>query len=117
MYSKGRRLLIIATTSIRPMLTETQLTEVFDSELRVPPISKLSSLEHILREVELFPTDDELSRAIYQLRGAGFGDDEMETSRLNIGIKKLLSVIEMARQEPDSVGKRLASALLGLSIQ
>ena len=98
------------------MLTETQLTEVFDSELRVPPISKLSSLEHILREVELFPTDDELSRAIYQLRGAGFGDDEMETSRLNIGIKKLLSVIEMARQEPEAIAERLTTALMGLGM-
>lgn len=113
---KGRRLLIIATTSIRPMLTETQLTEVFDAELRVPPISKLRSLEHVLREVDLFPTDEELSHAIFQLRKVGFGDDEMETSRLNIGIKKLLSVIEMSRQEPEAIAERLTTGLMGLGM-
>ena len=98
------------------MLTETQFTEVFDAELRVPPISKLRSLEHILREVELFPSEDALRGAIHQLRKAGFGEDEMDTGRLNIGVKKLLSVIEMARQEPEAIADRLTTALMGLGM-
>lgn len=49
------------------------------------------------------------------LRQAGF-DGQDETSGLNIGIKKLLSVIEMARQEPEAVGERLVTSLMGLGM-
>ncbi|TDL29667.1 AAA-domain-containing protein [Rickenella mellea] len=113
---KGRRLLVLATTSIRSMLTETQLSEVFDSELRVPPISSLRSLDHVLREVDLFAGDEDRRRAIAHLKSAGFGSDDMGTGRLNIGIKKLLSLIEMARQEPDAIAERLTTALMGLGM-
>jgi vesicle-fusing ATPase len=108
---KGRRLLIIATTSIRPLLTELQMADVFDAELRVPPVSSLRSLEHIVREVKLFPNSDERRQGIAMLEQAGFGQE----GRLNIGIKKLLSTIEMARQEPDATGERLTTALMGLA--
>ena len=47
------------------------------------------------------------------LQQAGFGGDS-ETGGLNIGIKKLLSMIEMARQEPEAVGERLVTSLMGL---
>ena len=55
---KGRRLLVIATTSVRPILTDLGLSEVFDSELRIAPISTLSALERVLKEVELFPSSE-----------------------------------------------------------
>jgi vesicle-fusing ATPase len=35
-------------------------------------------------------------------------------SKMQIGIKRLLSIIEMARQEPDNVAERLMNALVGL---
>lgn len=115
---KGRRLLVIATTSLRPILTELGLAETFDSELRVPPISNLAALEYVLREVELFDSSDERRQAIRMLEDAGFAltakDDD--TSRLHIGIKKLLSVIEMARQEPENVALRLTTGLMGLGM-
>lgn len=98
------------------MLTETQLSEVFDAELRVPPISSLRALEHVLREVDLFSNDNDRRRAITELQNAGFGSDDMGAGRLNIGIKKLLSVIEMARQEPEAVAERLTTALMGLGM-
>jgi len=114
---KGRRLLIIATSSLRPVLTELGFSEAFDSELRVPPISGLRSLEHVLNEVQLFPTRQATMQAIGMLQQAGFGGPDEETSpRLNIGIKKLLSVIEMSRQEPSSVAERLTGALMGLGM-
>ena len=47
------------------------------------------------------------------LQQAGLGGQDMDTG-LNIGIKKLLSVIEMARQEPEAVGERLVTSLMGL---
>jgi len=109
---KGRRLLILATTAIRPMITEMQMSEIFDSELRVPSIISLRSLEVVFREVDLFPSPKELQRAMAQLEQAGFGQE----GRLNIGIKKLLSTVEMARQEPEEVAERLIGALMGLGL-
>lgn len=117
---KGRRLLILATTSIKPMLVETQLSEVFDAELYVPSISSLDALDIVLREVELFGSEEERWKALEQIKEAGFGSVNRSSMasgmRMEIGIKKLLSVIEMARQEPDSVADRLSSALLGLKM-
>ncbi|KAL5487716.1 SEC18 [Sanghuangporus weigelae] len=113
---KGRRLLIIATTSIKPMLAETQLLEVFDADLRVPPISSLESLDIVLREVELFPTEEERRRAVMQIEEAGFGKTNSYGTQMEIGIKKLLTFIEMARQEPELVAERLTSALMGLKM-
>jgi len=115
---KGRRLLVIATTSLRPILTDLGLGESFDAELRVPPISVLSHLAFVLQELELFPNRKENDRAIAMLRQAGFGEDqdEMNGSRLNIGIKKLLSIVEMARQEPENVADRLVQNLMGLGM-
>jgi len=115
---KGRRLLVIATSSLRPVLTEIGLSESFDSELRVPPISTLRALENVLHEVQLFQTSEEAKNARRLLSQAGFSSDEAdETSATShIGIKKLLSIIEMARQEPDNVAERLTGALMGLGM-
>lgn len=114
---KGRRLLIIATSSLRPILTDLGLSETFDSEMRVPPISNLKALERVLREVELFPSGDERRRALRMLEDAGLGSSKDQlSSKLQIGVKKLLSIIEMARQEPENVAERLAGALMGLGM-
>ncbi|GJE84530.1 vesicular-fusion protein SEC18 [Phanerochaete sordida] len=108
---KGRRLLVIATTSLRPVLTDLGLSESFDSEIRVPPVSSLRSLEAVLDEVDLVKNPRERQQTMQMLQQAGFGSDE---TGLNIGIKKLLSMIEMARQEPENVGERLVTSLMGL---
>lgn len=115
---KGRRLLVIATSSLRPVLTELGLSETFDSELRVPPISNLAALEYVLREVELFGSSQDRRNAIHMLEDAGFAltSQDETTSRLHIGIKKLLSIIEMARQEPENVAQRMTGALMGLGM-
>jgi vesicle-fusing ATPase len=100
------------------VLTEIGLSEVFDSEMHVPPISNLRALEFVLREVELFPNSDERRAAIAHLLEAGFSakPDDERGRPLQIGIKKLLSIIEMARQEPGSVAARLTGALMGLGM-
>jgi len=108
---KGRRLLVIATSSLRPVLTEIGLSEVFDSELHVPSISNVKSLEYVLREVELFQSSNERKEAMRILGEVGFTNDEKQ-----IGIKKLLSIVEMARQEPENTVQRLVGALIGLGI-
>ncbi|KAI0310179.1 hypothetical protein OF83DRAFT_1178839 [Amylostereum chailletii] len=109
---KGHRLLVIATTSLRPMLDDLGLSS-FDAELRVPPITRLSALDRVLEAVELFSDAHSRKRAVAMLRQTGLDD---ESEKLNIGIKKLLSTVEMARQEPEAVAERLTSALMGLGI-
>jgi len=113
---QSRRLLILATSSLRSILADLGLSETFDSEIYVPPITSILSLDRILREVELFPSESQRQDAIRMLTEAGFGTREDGGSRLQIGIKKLLSIIEMARQEPDSVAERLLNGLTGLGM-
>lgn len=95
------------------MLTDLQMSEVFDANTYVPSISTLRSIKKVLREVNLFTREEELNRAMKLLQQAGFNDDEYET-RQQVGIKKLLGIIEMARQEPDEVAERLAQGLANL---
>jgi vesicle-fusing ATPase len=116
---KGRRLLILATTSVRSILSDLGFSESFDSELRVPPITSLRALEYIVHEVELFERREDRKAAIRMLDEAGFGPgSSMDglSSKLQIGVKRLLTVIEMARQEPDNAGQRLVSSLMGLGM-
>jgi len=112
---KGRRLLVIATSSLRHVLTEIGLSEVFDSELHVPSISNLKSIDYVLREVELFQSNDERRAAMHILGEAGFANED-SMNGTHIGIKKLLSIVEMARQEPDNAVQRLVGSLMGLAI-
>jgi vesicle-fusing ATPase len=98
-------------------MTDVGLSETFDSELRVPPIANLAQLEYVLNEVQVFESSSERRRAIRMLEDAGFaqaGDDT--SSKLHIGIKKLLSIVEMARQEPEKVAERLTGGLMGLGM-
>jgi vesicle-fusing ATPase len=68
--------------------------------MRVPLISFLHALEHIIQEVALFPSEQDQRQAIRMLEDAGFGSDRHGLSpRLQIGMNKLLSIIKMARQE------------------
>ncbi|XP_062127102.1 vesicle-fusing ATPase 2 [Drosophila sulfurigaster albostrigata] len=88
---KGRKLLILCTSSRREVLDEMEMLSAFTSVLHV---SNLSSPEHVLTVLE----DSKL-----------FGHEELQNiarnmagKRVCIGIKKLLALIDMARQsEPN----------------
>src|SRR3954451_4471443 len=95
-YYKDRRLLILATTNFeQPDLKNLNMSDCFNSEIYVPNIDKLSSVDHVLKELNLF-NDDERNQAISNLKEV----------KLNIGIKKLLMVIEMCRQDVDDKVKK-----------
>ncbi|KAK0540655.1 transport between ER and Golgi ATPase protein [Tilletia horrida] len=102
---KDRRLLILATTSNKAMLTDMDVADAFLADIRIPSISSIASIEHVLRETELFASEEELARCVQYLRSTGLE----ESGRLQIGIKKLLSEIEMARLDQDPADKLVAA--------
>ncbi|PWN35597.1 AAA-domain-containing protein [Meira miltonrushii] len=102
---KDRRLLILATTSNKPMLSDMEVSDAFLADIRVPSITSLRSVDHVLRQTELFANEEDQARCIELLQSAGLADEE----RLNIGIKKLLSEIEMARLDDDPADKITAA--------
>ncbi|CAG8486068.1 1360_t:CDS:10 [Acaulospora morrowiae] len=92
---KDRRLLILATTNEKSVIEQMGMSDCFNSEIYVPNITDLSSIDVVLRELSLF-NEDERSRVLDKLAG------QVE---LKIGIKKLLMIIEMCRQDVDKVEK------------
>ncbi|KAI0030677.1 AAA-domain-containing protein [Vararia minispora EC-137] len=110
----GHRLLVLATTSLRPMLTDVGL-DAFDAELRVPPITHLAQLPPVLDAARLAP--EEADRALRMLEQAGFDRSEESGGRpLDVGVKRLINIIERAKQQPDAVAERLTSELMGLGM-
>ena len=88
------------------MLNDMDMANAFLADIRVPDITSLRSIDHVLRETQLFKTQEEHLRCMQLLASAGLG----QNGRLSIGIKKLLSEIEMARLDDDPAD-RLTAAL------
>jgi vesicle-fusing ATPase len=110
------------------MLTDMEISDTFLADIRVPSVTSLRSVDHVLRQTGLFQSEEEHDRCMQLLTSAGLGED----GRLNIGIKKvctwshreglhfpladnsplplqLLSEIEMARLDDDPADKLTAA--------
>lgn len=111
---KGRRLLVIATSSLGSHLVDLGLMEIFDAQIKVPPVSTLEQLQEILRAVEFYDASVQ-----HTIRSLPYPRDAVEAETtdmpLLIGIKKLLSIIEMARQEPEDAAIRLVQGLASVN--
>ncbi|KAK0153035.1 Vesicle-fusing ATPase [Merluccius polli] len=94
---KGRKLLIIGTTSRKDVLQEMEMLDAFSTTIHIPNIS---CGEHLLEALELLGSfqEDERAKIAKVVKGRP----------LSIGIKKLLMLIEMAVQVSgrDRYGKR-----------
>jgi hypothetical protein len=88
------------------ILRDLGFSKTFKSELLVPPISSLAPVDKVLSEVALFASDQEKQRAISMI------DKRKVFPKSRIGIKDLLDVIEMARQEQNNIAERLVMSLL-----
>ncbi|KAH9488107.1 hypothetical protein Btru_065387 [Bulinus truncatus] len=84
---KGHKLLIIGTTSRRDVLQDFEMLPLFKTVCHVSAISTSEQLINVLQETDDF-TDVELSFIMKKTAGR----------RLFIGIKTLITVIDMARQ-------------------
>ncbi|KAK3552376.1 hypothetical protein QTP86_011271 [Hemibagrus guttatus] len=84
---KGRKLLIIGTTSRKDVLQEMEMLDAFSTTIH---ISNISTGDHLVEALELLGsfTDAERATIAQQVKG----------KRVWIGIKKLLMLIEMSLQ-------------------
>ncbi|KAM7381217.1 hypothetical protein PAMA_012186 [Pampus argenteus] len=88
---KGRKLLIIGTTSRKDVLQEMEMLDAFSTTIHIPNISRG---EQLVEALELLGSFQEKERASIAKAVKG--------QQLSIGIKKLLMLIEMAAQmDPD----------------
>ncbi|KAK7940211.1 hypothetical protein WMY93_003537 [Mugilogobius chulae] len=88
---KGRKLLIIGTTSRKDVLQEMEMLDAFSTTIHIPNISTGEQLVDALELLGSF-SDKERASIAHQLKG----------KRVWIGIKKLLVLIEMSLQmEPE----------------
>ncbi|XP_021938226.1 vesicle-fusing ATPase 1-like [Zootermopsis nevadensis] len=96
---KGRKLLILCTSSRRQVLEDMEMLSAFTAVLHVPNLSQPDHLMAVLEESDVF-TKKDLSALSRKILG----------HRVFIGIKKLLALIDMARQteEPYRVIKFLS---------
>ncbi|KAH8983746.1 hypothetical protein EDB92DRAFT_2106197 [Lactarius akahatsu] len=101
------RRLVIATTSLHPILADIGLTS-FDAKSRVAPITAdLTVFDRILEAVELFHSTCDRRHAVSMPRQASIG---AEDAWLRIGIKRLLGVVEMARQDSQAFASSLMAS-------
>ncbi|GBB92896.1 hypothetical protein RclHR1_20770002 [Rhizophagus clarus] len=103
---KDRRLLILATTNFgQSELKDLSMSDCFNSEIYVPNVNELESVDHVLKELKLFD-DYEREQAISGLEGV----------ELNIGIKKLLMIIEMCRQDVENRVEKFVDTIKALNV-
>jgi vesicle-fusing ATPase len=99
------------------MVEELEMAELFDTELRIAPVTSLRALEAVLDEVQLLQEPHERRQVMGDIDDAFRPRTRDEQSiygdtKLTIGVKKLLNLTEMARLDPGQVGARLVSSLI-----
>ncbi|KAK7516044.1 vesicle-fusing ATPase [Phyllosticta citriasiana] len=91
---KDRRLLILATTTERSVLQQLDLFDRFDFDIPVPNVQSRKELQHVLEESASFDP-----RQVHDI----ISD---VPDQIGVGIKKILTGIETARQDPQDVTGR-----------
>lgn len=94
---KGKRLLILVTTSNDDMVTAMKISDTFVSKIEIPPIKTLSALLNVIKECDLFESEELFQNFIGEFQLSGLDGN----NRFGVGVKKLLEMIEMARQDVD----------------
>ena len=89
---KGRRLLIIATTSRREVLDQMEMIPAFTDVLHVP---NLSTPDHLLRVIK--------DSGVIGPQGMAELEDKLSNRRANIGMKKLLGLLDMVNQTEEKM--------------
>jgi vesicle-fusing ATPase len=88
---KGRKLLVIATTSERDVMKEFGLYQTFSKVVHVPNVSRGGEILNVLEQLDCFNKNE-----------IDFLSKELRRKSLSIGIKNLLDVIELSKQTTDA---------------
>ncbi|EAW09819.1 AAA family ATPase SEC18 [Aspergillus clavatus NRRL 1] len=96
--TKGRRLLILATTTERAVLKQLDLYNSFNADIMVPNVMTYDELRYIMEQSGAFE-DSEIDQALEEVGGL------TEDKTIGVGVKKVLLGIETAKQDPDKVGR------------
>ncbi len=95
---KGRRLLILITTTERTVLQQLDFWRNFNASLPVSNVNSFQELEFIMQQSKLFSAQD-IQQAIHEIR------DITRSEEIGVGIKTVLSAIETARKDPDMASR------------
>ncbi|KAF2445715.1 AAA-domain-containing protein [Karstenula rhodostoma CBS 690.94] len=95
---KDRRLLIFATTTERSVLTQLDLFSRFDADIAVPNVNSQPELAQVLQQSGAF-SDGDQQRAIGEIQEITGSTD------VGVGIKKILTAIETAKEDQDVPGR------------
>lgn len=90
--------MIFATTTERTVLTQLDLFSRFDAEIAVPNVNTQSELAHVLQHSGAF-ADRDLQRAIGEIQ------EITGSAEVGVGVKKILTAIETAKQDEDLPGR------------
>ncbi|KAI9888461.1 MAG: transport between ER and Golgi ATPase protein [Vezdaea aestivalis] len=101
---KGRRLLIIGTTSMRSELMQLDIFGRFESNLAIPNVNNQPELDYILRECQMLSPND-ASRALDEIRHDRGSND------IGVGIKTILNAMTRATLDDTDVALRFASEI------
>ena len=95
---KGRKLLILVTTTERTVLQQLDFWRNFNASLPVSNVNSFQELEFIMQQSKLFSPQD-IQSAIHEIR------DITRSDEVGVGIKTVLSAIETAREDPDMASR------------
>lgn len=85
-----------------------EIIDSFQADIHVPAISNMSSLLRVVESLDLFTGLDDYDRFQNLLKAAGWSSEE---DSFVIGVKKLVSLVEMARQDSDPADRLLKGLL------
>ena len=88
---RGRKLLLIATTSEKELIKELGLYHSFSKVVHVPNVSRGTEVLNVLEQLDCFPKND-----------MDFLAKELRRKYCTIGIKTLLDAIELSKQATDA---------------
>lgn len=88
---RGRKLLVIATTSEKEVIKDFGLYQTFSKVVHVPNVSRGTDIINVIEQLECFNKNE-----------MDFLTKELRRKTLSIGIKNLLDVIELSKQTTDA---------------
>jgi len=103
------------------MLTEMDAMDAFATTVSVPALTSLSQISAVLDSVGLFGSTSsgaqgaEKDRVMRALEQAGI-EQAARDGRWAVGVKRLLGVCEMCRQDGERAGDKLVAELVGLML-